>query len=95
MIPDIEKGESEQLQSQPVEEGQSDWKDDEASQEQLQQREVVDKQGPHTQELGFLNILVEVTTQIGAEELEADNIPDFNEEVYAVTPEPSQDTKLI
>ena len=79
MIPDIEKGGSEQLQSQPVEEGQSDWKDDEASQEQLQQREVVDKQGADTQEPASLNILVEVATQIGAEEPEAKNIPNFNE----------------
>ena len=30
-----------------------------------------------------------------AEEPEAKNIHDFNEEVYAVTPEPSQDTELI
>ena len=43
MIPGTEKGENEQLQSQPTKEGQSDWKDGEAPQEQLQQREVVDK----------------------------------------------------
>ena len=92
MIPDIEKGENEWLQSQPVEEGQSNWKDGEASQEQLQKREVVDKHGADTQEPSSPNILVEVATQIGAEELEVENIPDFNEEVYAVTPEPSQDT---
>ena len=30
MIPSTEKGENEQLQSQPIEEGQSDWKDGEA-----------------------------------------------------------------
>ena len=35
---------------------------------------------------------VEVATQIGAEEPEAQNISDFNEEVYAMTPEPSQGT---
>ena len=43
MIPNIEKGESEQLQSHLAQEGQSDWKDGEAPQEKLQQREVADK----------------------------------------------------
>ena len=92
MIPYIEKGESERLQSQPAEEGQYYWKDDGASQEQLQQRKVVDKRGADTQEPASPKILVEVDTQIGAEEPEAENNLDFNEEVYAVTPEPSQDT---
>ena len=79
MIPDLEKGGNEQLQSQPAEEGQSNWKDGEASQEKLQQREVVDKQGVDPQEPASLNILVEVATQIGAEDPKAKNIPDFNE----------------
>ena len=89
-----EKGENEQLQSQPTEEGQSNWKDGEAPKEQLQQREVLDKQGADTQEPAFLNIHVEVSTQIGTDELEAEIIPDFIEEVCAVTPEPSQGTEL-
>ena len=53
------------------------------------------EQGADTQELASLNILVEVTTQIGVDEPEAENIPNFNEEVYAVTPELFQDTELI
>ena len=44
------------------------------------------EQGVDTQELASLNILIEVSTQIGVDEKEAKNIPDFNEEVYAVTP---------
>ena len=92
MIPGIEKGENEQLQSQPIEEGQYDWKDGEAPQEQLQQREVADKQGADTQELAFPNIHVEVATQIGTSELEDEIIPDFIEEFCVVNPEPSQGT---
>ena len=42
-----------------------------------------------TQEPASPNILVEVAIQIGVEEPEAENIPDFNEEVYSVTLEPS------
>ena len=89
MILGIEKGESDQLQSQLAKEGKSYWKDGESPQVKLQQREVVDKHGVDTQEPASLSILVEVATQIGEEELEAENIPDFNEEVYAVTPKPS------
>ena len=95
MTPDTEKGENEQLQSQPIEEGQSDWKDGEAPQEKLHQRELVDKQGADTQEPTFLNILVEVSTQIGIDELEAEIIPDFSEEVCSTTLEPSQGIELI
>ena len=71
------------------EQGQLDWKDGEAPQEQLQQREVSDKQGVDTQEPTSLNILVEIATQIGTNELEDEVIPDFVEEVCTVTPEPS------
>ena len=85
MIPSTEKGENEQLQSQPAEEGQSNWKDGEAPQEKLQQREVVDKQGADTQEPTFLNIPVEVATRIGVDEPAAKIIPDFSEEFCAVT----------
>ena len=97
MIPGIEKGENEQLQSQPAEEtsvllGQSDWKDSEAPQEKPQQMEAVYKQGADTKEPTSPNILVEVATQIGADEPQTENIPDFNEEVYDVTPEQSQGT---
>ena len=42
-----------------------------------------------------MNILVEVATQMGEDEPEVQNILEFNEEVCAVTPKPSQDTKLI
>ena len=58
---------------------------------QLQDDDEVE-QGADTQEPASLNILVEVSTQIGVDELEAENIPDFNEEVCTVTPELSQDT---
>ena len=47
--------------------------------------EAVDRQGADTQELASSNILVEVSTQIGADELEAEIIPDFSEEVCAMT----------
>ena len=50
------------------------------------------EQGADTQEPTCLNILVEVSTQIGTNEPEAEIIPDFSEEVYAVTPESSQGT---
>ena len=81
------------MTQQPVptameEQGQSDWKDGEAPQEKLQQREVADKQGADTQESSFMNILVEVATQIGTGEPEAEIIPDFIE-VCVMTPEPS------
>ena len=42
-----------------------------------------------------MNIPIEVATQIGTDEPEAEVIPDFVEEVCTVTLEPSQDTKLI
>ena len=77
------------------EQGQSNWKDGEAPQEKLQQREVADKQGDDTQEPTFLNIPIEFSTQIGISELEDEIIPDFSEEVCAVTLEPSDGTKLI
>ena len=54
--------------------------------EKLQQREIADKQDADTQELGSLNIPVEIATQIGAGEPEAEIIPDFVEEVCIVTP---------
>ena len=50
------------------------------------------EQGADTQEPASPNILVEVATQIGVDEPKVENIPNFNEEFYAVTPEPSQDT---
>ena len=53
------------------------------------------EQGVDTQEPTSLNILVEVSTQMGEDEPEIENILEFNEEVYVVTPEPSQDTELI
>ena len=53
------------------------------------------EQGADTQEPTSLNILVEVATQIGVDEPEAENIPDFNEEVCDVTPKPSQEIELI
>ena len=100
MIPGTEKGGNEQLQSQPAEEtevllGQSDQKDSEAPQEKPQQMEAADRQGVDTQEPASSNIRVEVATQIGVDEPEIENIPDFNEEVYDVTPEPSQDIGLV
>ena len=48
-----------------------------------------------TQEPTSLNILVEVSTQMGEEEPGIENILEFNEEVCTVTPEPSQDTEII
>ena len=54
--------------------------------------EAVDKQGADTQEPTSSNILVEVATQIRADEPETKNILDLNEEVYVVTLEPSQGT---
>ena len=71
------------------EQGQPDWKDGEDPQEKLQQREVLAKQGANTQEPASLNIPVEVATQIGIGAPEAEIIPNFVEEVCAVTPEPS------
>ena len=47
------------------------------------------------QEPTSLNILIEVATQIGVDEPDVENIPEFNEEVCAWTPEPSQDKKII
>ena len=79
MIPGTEKGENEQLQSQPTEEGKSDWKDGEAPQDKLQKREVADKQGADTQEPTFPNIPIEFATQIGTNEPEAEIIPNFIE----------------
>ena len=75
--------------------GQSEWKDSEAPQDKLEQREVVDKQGANRQEPTFMNIPVEVATQIGVDEQEAEIIPNFSEEVYAMTPELSQGMELI
>ena len=95
MIPSTENGENEQLQPQPTEEGQSDWKDGEAPQEKIQQGEVADKQGVDTQEPTSLNIPVEIATQIGIDEPEAEVIPNFVEEVCTVTPKPSQGTEPI
>ena len=88
------------MTQQPVpaaveEQGQPDWKDGESPQEQLQQREVADKQGADTQEPASSNIPVEFATQIGTGEPEAEIIPDFVEEVCAVTHEPSQGIELI
>ena len=77
------------------EQGQPDWKDGEAPQQKLQQREVADKQGVDTKELASLNIPVEISTQIRRYEPEDEVIPDFVEEVCIVTPEHSQDTELI
>ena len=59
------------------------------------QDDVKFEQGADTQEPASLNILVEVATQIGVDELEVENILEFNEEVCAVIPEPSQDTELL
>ena len=50
------------------------------------------EQGADTQEPTSPNILVEVATQIGVDQSKAENIPDFNEEVYTVTPKISLDT---
>ena len=77
------------------EQGQSDWKDGEAPQEQLHPGGVVDKHGVDTQEPTFPNIPIEVATQIGTDELEAEIIPNFIEEVYAMTLESSQGIELI
>ena len=52
------------------------------------------EQGADTQEPTPPNILVEFSTQIWVEEPEVENIPDFNEEVYAVTLEPSWGIEL-
>ena len=54
--------------------------------------EVVDRQGADTKEPTSLKSLIEVATQIGADELETENILDLNEEVYSMTPEPSRGT---
>ena len=70
-------------------------KDGEAPQEKLQQREVEDEQDVDTQEPTYLNIPVEVSTQIGTGEPEAEIIPNFIEEVCAMTPEPYQGTEII
>ena len=75
--------------------GQFDGKDSEAPQEKPQQMEAVDRQGADAQELASLNILVEVATQIKADEPKTENIPDLNEEVNVVTPEPSRGIELI
>ena len=56
---------------------------------------MADKQGIDTREPTFLNIPVEVATQIGTDEPEAKIIPDFIEEVCAMTLEPSQGIELI
>ena len=93
MTPGTEKGENEQLQSEPTEEGKYDWKDGETPQEQLHQREVADEQDADTQEPTSLNIPIEISTQIGIDEPEAEVIPDFVEEFCTVTPEPSQGTE--
>ena len=53
------------------------------------------EQGVDTQEPAFSNIPVEVATQIGADEPEAEIILDFSEEVYVVTLEPYQGRELI
>ena len=62
----------------------------EVTQEQPQQHEEIEGQGFDTQEPAPPNILVEVSTQIGADEPETENIPNFNEEFYDVTPKPSR-----
>ena len=74
------------------EHGQPDWKDGEAPQEKLQQKEVADEHDVDTQEPTSLNIPVEIATQIGIDEPEDEVILDFVEEVCTVTPEPSQGT---
>ena len=53
------------------------------------------EQGADTQEPASPNILVEVATQIGVDEPEAENIPDFSEEVCDVTLDLSQGIELI
>ena len=88
------------MTQQPVaiaveEQGQPDWKDGEAPQEKLQQKEVADEQDDDTQEQASLNIPIEISTQIGIDEPEDEVIPDFVEEVCTVTPEPSQGTEPI
>ena len=77
------------------EEGQPDWKDGEAPQEKLQQKEVADKQDVDTQEPTSLNIPVEIATQFGTKEAEDEVIPDLVEEGCTVTPEPSHDIEII
>ena len=42
-----------------------------------------------------MNISVEIATQIGTDEPKAEVIHDFVEEVFTVTPEPSQDTEPL
>ena len=56
---------------------------------------VVDKEDLDTQEPTFSNIPVEVSIQIGITEPKAEIIPDFIQEVYAVTPKPSRGIELI
>ena len=63
--------------------------------EPRQQNDDEVEHGADTQEPASLNILLEVATQMGVDEPEVENIPEFNEEVCVVTPEPSQDTELI
>ena len=70
------------------EQGQSDWKDGEATQDKIQQKEVAYEQDADTQEPTSLNIPVEIVTQIGTDEPEDEVIPNFVEEVCTMTPEP-------
>ena len=82
--------------------------DMEVTQEQPQHHEEIEGQGSDTQEPVALHLLIkatadnqadgeikiqeEVATQIGADEPETENIPDFNEEIYDVTLELSWGT---
>ena len=53
------------------------------------------EQDADTQEPTSLNILVQVATQMGEEEPRIENILEFNEEIYTMTPEPSHDIEII
>ena len=48
-----------------------------------------------TQELASLNILVQLSTQMGEEEPRIENILEFNEEICTMTPKPSHDIEII
>ena len=53
------------------------------------------QQNDDTQEPTSLNILVQISTQMGEEEPGIENILEFNEEICTMTPELSHDTEII
>ena len=100
MIPDLELGEDEQMQSQPswgmeLFLDYSDAWDIEVTQEQTQKLEEFGRQGVVTQEPTPSKTLVEAATQMEAIETKVDTIPYHDLEDLEKTPEQSQDMDLI